>query len=382
MTEQYNKHEQWGTGLTFNWKGQLSGREATFTSGVTYAKDMDKPRQEFQIPWGRGRARNGPPTDDTTFSLENPAMLTEFTYQVLNPLNVRLGARYDWLNGKHRDNRTGVKNSVSYKFFSPKAGLIYSPIDSLDIYANYGRGFTMPGYFAWGASFFQSDNNYDLSKSDQYEIGFRYRPLDWLGFEATYYQLLTDKDGFNDPAGNYIQAGKTKREGIELSVQAVPTKDWSITANYAYMEAKYKEFMNGNINLAGYRLPFVPRQITNVEVAYGPETGFGGRLSFRWESGMLFRDTPLTLANGQPNTTALGNQITPFKASDRGSLDFQLSYTFNEKYKVLFDAKNIIGKSYEGYAYGKSWDTGDYITNYTNPRAFYLTFMMNWDAKE
>jgi outer membrane receptor protein involved in Fe transport len=213
-------------------------------------------------------------------------------------------------------------------------------------------------------------------------LGFRYFPLEWLSFETAYFILKTDNDGYTDPiTGDYELSGKTKREGVEFGVKAVPVKDWTISANFAYIEAKYKKFIQGQQNLAGYRLPWTPRKIGNFEVAYAPETGLGGRISFRWESDALFQDAKLTLINGQPNLQR-GVQVRPFKAPDKYYLDLQLSYAFNENIKLIFDATNVIGKAYEGYAYGKEWDTGDYVTNFANPRAFYLTLKMNWDAKE
>jgi iron complex outermembrane receptor protein len=394
MTEQYNKHNQWGTGLTFNWKGQLSGREASFSSGVTYAKDMDVPRRQWLIPWGLGRS-HGPGSrlyTETTFSLENPAIFAEFSAKVLNPLTIRLGGRYDWLQGKHKDELTGVQTSAKYKFFSPKAGIIYSPIETLELYANFGRGFSMPGGFSGGRTgFFNDEANLKLQKRDQVELGFRYLPLDWLGFEATVYQLKTYDDTLTDPTGAYVQAGTTVREGLELSLQAAPFKDWRFSANYAYMEAKYKDLVERSLldslrsrDMSGYRLPWTPRHILNMEIAYAPKLGLGGRVTFRHEADMMYADSPLTYTDGTPILSPGGVQIRPWKAPDKNYLDIQLSYKFNEKYKILFDVKNVIGKSYEGYAYVNDRDKGtvDYLTNWVNPRAFYLTLVMNWDAKE
>jgi outer membrane receptor protein involved in Fe transport len=383
MTEQYNQHNQWGTGLTYNYNGQIAGKDATFTAGVTYSKDMDDPRATWTIPWGYGRERVSGPASKTSFSIENPAILSEFSYQILPPLNVRLGARYDWIKGKFTDELTKVTGSSNYTFFSPKAGVVYSPLDNLDIYANFGRGFSMPtsfntsqqsgGFFAKG---------FKLARRDQYEFGFKYYPLTWLGLETTLYRLKTYNDFYTDPITSYnVQAGQSTREGIEFSAQAVPAKDWRIMGNFAYMEAKYDKHESGGADFHGYRLPWVPRTITNLEVAYEPELGFGGRLTFRYEADMLYEDNPRKLKNGNPNLSS-GVQKKPWKAPDKGMLDIQLSYKFNDTFKLLFDAKNIVGKAYEGYAYGMEWNTGDYLVNYTNPRAFYLTLQMNWDPKK
>jgi outer membrane receptor protein involved in Fe transport len=143
--------------------------------------------------------------------------------------------------------------------------------------------------------------------------------------------------------------------------ERLPFKDWRFTTNFAYMEAKYKNDPRNS----GLRLAWVPRKITNMELAYTPQIGLGGRVTFRYEDDMLYSDS----------------RSGPWRAPSKAYLDTQLSYKINEKYKILFDAKNIIGKSYEGYAYGKD-SYGDYLVNWLNPRAFYLTFVMNWDAKE
>jgi iron complex outermembrane receptor protein len=230
--------------------------------------------------------------------------------------------------------------------------------------------------------FFNPNADLKLSRRDQFEVGFRYYPLDWLGVETTVYRLKTYDDGFTDPVtDNYEQAGQTTREGIEFSLQASPAKNWRITGNFAYMEAKYDKHLIGLQDMANHRLAWVPRKITNIEISYAPELGLGGRLSLRHEADMLYQDYPRTLTNGQLN---LSNGVLqkPWKAPDKTFLDLQLSYTFNETIKLLLDAKNIIGNSYEGYAYGKNFSNGDYLVNYLNPRAFYLTLIINTDVKK
>jgi outer membrane receptor protein involved in Fe transport len=349
---------------------------------MTYSKDLDDPRKDYYIPWGFGRARQSGPAYNATFSLENPGVLSEFTYQIFQPLNIRLGARYDWLNGKYKDHLTEKSSDVRYKFFSPKAGIVYSPLDNLDFYANYGRGFSMPGNFDDGQDgFFNPHNGLKLSKRDQFEFGIKYRPLEWLSLETTLYHLKTHNDTILDySTWQSTLAGTTTRQGIEFSFLAKPLQDLSFSGHYAYMENKFDDFKIDGVDFSGYRLPFAPRQITNLEIAYAPKLGFGGRISYRWEKDMLYTDNPRTKMDGTPYLIG-GGQAKPFKAPDKTFLDLQLNYTFNETYKLLFDVKNVIGKSYEGYAYGKDYVTGDYLVNYLDGRAFYLTFIANWDVK-
>jgi iron complex outermembrane receptor protein len=124
MTEQYNRHNAWGTGLTYNYKGTLGGKEATFTAGFTYTKEMDVPRSTYTIPWGMGRKRVAPAATDVSFTLDNPSILAEVTYQVHDQINLRIGSRYDWLKGHLENNKNGAEASKSYTFVSPKAGIL------------------------------------------------------------------------------------------------------------------------------------------------------------------------------------------------------------------------------------------------------------------
>jgi outer membrane receptor protein involved in Fe transport len=119
-----------------------------------------------------------------------------------------------------------------------------------------------------------------------------------------------------------------------------------------------------------------PRLTTNLELAYAPPQGFGGRSSFHWEAYNYVRDIPAVQANGQPATTL----PTRVKSQDLGSLDLQLSYRFNDTYKVVFDVTNVLDKKYLGNGAG-SWAQGNYDFTFSPrpPRAFYLGLQMNWD---
>jgi iron complex outermembrane receptor protein len=383
MTEQYNRHRQIGTGLTYNWMGQLGGRDASFTSGVTFAKDMDLPRATWSIPWGRGRSRvpGAPPSSDVTYSLITPAVLAEFNYQAFKFLNLRLGARYDWITGEFKNNLNPTAAEFNYdkvyEFFSPKIGLIFTPTDRLDIYANYGRGFQVPGSLTSGA-FYNPDSNLELTIRDQFEVGARYLPLDWLHLEANLFLLRTQKDNTYDPeTETTTQTGDSARKGFELSFNAMPARNFRIRGNYAYLDAKYINYRTATVNYNDARLTFAPRHVANLELAYAHPSGFAGRLTYRLERDNIHALAPSRLVNGDPNPNTY-----VLKAPDIDLIDLQLSYKFNDNYKLLFDVKNLTDKHYRGYAYGWEAATGDFLTVWRNPRAFYLTFQMNWDAKE
>jgi iron complex outermembrane receptor protein len=381
-TRQENTHKSWGTGLTHSFKGELGGRATTTTLGLTYMYEREDPNKRFPLTWGQGH-RTGAPSRHDTYSLSNPTVFGEITYQILKDLNVRLGGRYDMLEGDYHNHLTGVKeSSPRYKFFSPKAGILFTPLDWLQIYANFGRGFSTPGLSMDANSGFYSNSPFELMTRDQYELGTRMDVADWMNVELSVFKIFTKNDStYDEDLGSLTPAGKTVRQGLEAAVKLTPIQDWYLKANYALMDAKYKSFSQSSggsqLKLDGYRMPNIPKHIVNLELGYAPTgPGFAGRLSLRYEGENYFRSTPSRLENGAVNPT------TPYvaKVKDKTLLDAQLSYRFNDNYKLILDVNNVFDKK---YFYFSTWPTApgaDYRYAPYNPRTFYLTLSMNWDA--
>ncbi|MDR1607859.1 MAG: TonB-dependent receptor [Deltaproteobacteria bacterium] len=382
-TKQANTHKSWGMGLTHSFKGELAGRATTTTLAITYMFEKEVPNKRYRLTWGQGR-KLGALTRHITYNLSNPTILGEISYQILESLNVRLGARYDLLEGDYTDHLTGQSSSSpKYKFFSPKAGLLFTPLDWLQIYANYGRGFSSPGLNPDANMGFYADNQFDLMVRDQYEVGTRMDITDWLSAELAFFKIFTKNDTtFDEDSQTTVPAGKTERQGLEASINVKPTtNDWYFKANYSLMDAKYKTYSSSSggssIKMDGRRMPNIPRHIANLELGYAPYIGLAGRLSFRYEGSNYFRDTPSQLISGAVNP------IRPYvaKVKDKTFLDLQLSYRFNDNYRILLDVNNVLNKK---YVYLSTYPTApgdDYRFAPYQPITFYLTLEMNWDKK-
>ena len=381
--DQSNHHKALGTGLMYNYKGEWGGRDASATLGIDYVRENEL-REQWGLTWGQGRAhRPNSKTMDHEYTIDTLSLLGEVNYQVLDPLKARLGLRYDRFSGDI-DTGSGQGGDLgpnrhydakSRSVFSPKAGLVYTtPVEWLELYANYGRGFGLP-YMETG-DFFINPNS-KITKRDQYELGFRAAPADWIDFNSVVYILNTDQDiTWNPDTEKNENSGKTQRTGIETVVNIYPWKDWTFSGNYTYQTAKYKSHANGTYNLSGRRMTRVPRHITNLELAYAPEEGLGGRLSFNWNADALANDNPPVKLDGTLNTAP------PMKTQDYGSLDLQLSYKFNEHYRLVMDATNLLNKDYTSSG-AYSWVTNDpshpegyYVTGWMKPLTVYFGLEM------
>ncbi len=379
--EQRNDHRALGTGLAYNYKGEWGGREASATLGFDYLREKEL-RETWSLIWGRGRER-GPKNVDQDYRMDTFSAFGEVNYRIFEPLKVRAGLRYDHFSGEMdtgpgqaaSTRLNGIKPNTHYNgkarsALSPKFGVVYTtPLEWLDIYANYGRGF-LP-YMETGEFFTDPDSK--MTQRDQYELGFRASPRDWLDFEAVVYLLDTERDVVYNPETERNQnVGSSRRTGIETAINIRPWKDWTFHADYTYQTAQYKKYRENGFVLDGRHISSIPRHITNLEMAYEPETGFGGRVSYNWNSHAYTNDYPATDINGRPGTRKAK------KLQDYGSLDLSLNYRFDEHRRLVLDATNILDKDYTSSG-NTTWITNDpshpegyFVTGWMKPLTVYL----------
>jgi iron complex outermembrane receptor protein len=380
--EQDSTRRAVGLGLSYNFKGLLAGKMANFTVGTDYLHEEER-RDRYLKIWGQGRKR-GTQVTETFYTLNTLSFFSEISYQVLMPLQLRLGARYDLYNGDLDTGPFQTAETTSllagvhhYKAksigkFQPKFGILYTPLDWLDLYANFGRGFGLSSMT--GGRFFRYG---ETSKRDQIEIGYRVRPFDWIDFDMVYFNINTDHDQTLEvnPITNLsetVYAGKTRRHGIELGFEIRPIDYFKISGNYAYQIAKYKKNETNNDILNGLRMTGVPKHIFNLEAAYEPETGLGGRLNYRYEGDNLSRNVPAYRKNGTPNYN------NSWASPDKWYFDMQINYRFNEKYKLYLDVTNVF--DHDNYQPGAISTPGqiNYSESWGNPRAVYLGLDIDW----
>jgi outer membrane receptor protein involved in Fe transport len=360
---EYNTRRAYGLGLAYNFIGKLAERDISLTTGIDFLHEVDH-RQNYRgsvvtFPWGQGmwkdkqNLNNNLRTTIDTFSL-----FAEVNYQVLDQLKLRLGARYDSWNSELDDysgNRLGISGHRSA--ISPKAGVLYQPLDWLEFFTSYGVSYSVPDPASSALTGFYSGSA-ELQKRDQIEVGYRASPLDWLEISSTAFWLFTTNDSTLDINGNTVYEGETLRQGLENSIRVMPLDYLLFSLDYTYLDARTRKGNVASGPTDGLRLTNSPRHLTSLQVSYAPPEGFGGFLKFHWTADWLSTSTP----------------IATVKQTDRGYLDGQLSYRFNEKYKVRFDLTNILDQKFEQY----NPDNTSTI-NPMPPRLFYLSFEVNYN---
>jgi outer membrane receptor protein involved in Fe transport len=366
-TDLTGKRTAFGTGLAYNFKTTFFGNhDFNLSLGADYLIE-EHTAARYQLAWGYGN-RHFEQLEDYKFNIKTLSFFAQSNYQLLENLRIRLGGRYDQIRGDidYGPHQPVISNthydSKTLGIFSPKIGLLYTPIEQLQIYANYGKGFNLPGL---NDGRFFSEHQLKLTERDQYELGFRASPYSWMDFGSVYFFAETSNDVEKDYNTNKIvNAGQTRRQGIETYVKFFPIEYLTIYADYSYHDVRYK-LNSANPWMNGRRLINVPRHIFNVEVSYRPDQGLGGRASFNWNADLLLRNDPRT-------TTYNG----VYYAENFGTLDLQLNYRFNEKYKINLDVTNVFN---DRPRHGVPNQNGYFAYWPANPTAAYLTFEVDFD---
>jgi len=212
--------------------------------------------------------------------------LTLFDWLVANA-----GFRYDWdkldFTGKTDPTLDGIKQ---YSSFSPKTGLVYTPVSNLSLYFNYSEGIRVPTVqeiFALGP--FGSNLSLKAMKSRNFELGVKGQAVDWLdGSLAFFYMPVRDEIFFiaTDPldpfSGRNENIDKTLRRGIEATLKARIDKWIDAFINYTFTKATFdSDFFVPGINFLdpprlvkkGDELPLVPRHRVGAGINFRPLEG-------------------------------------------------------------------------------------------------------------
>lgn len=168
--------------------------------------------------------------------------------------------------------------STTYRATNPVLGVTRHFGDSLNVYANWGRGFETPTFTELAYRPNASGLNFDLqaSRSRHLEIGAKARLGDDHRLDAALYTIDTDNelvvDTNNGGRTTYRNGGRTERKGLELAytgrVGPGLTAHLAITA----LRAEFQDGFSGGTGTvaAGNRLPGIPSRLVFGELAWRP----------------------------------------------------------------------------------------------------------------
>ncbi|MER3977161.1 TonB-dependent receptor [Klebsiella pneumoniae] len=288
-------------------------------------------------------------------------------WQLTDKLSLDAGVRYSsvWFDSNDYYITPGNgddSGDASYHKWLPAGSLKYALTDAWNVYLSAGRGFETPTINELSyRSNNQSGLNFGLkpSTNDTVEIGSKTRIGNGL-FTAALFQTNTDNEIVVDSSSggrtSYKNAGKTRRQGMELGLDQQFGESWRLKAAWTWLDATYRTNVCDDASCNGNRIPGIARNMGYASFGYQPEQGWYAGSDIRYMSDIMANDENTAKA---PSWTVVG-LTTGYKWS-YGRMDMDLfgriDNLFDREYvgSVIVNESN--GRYYEP-APGRNYGIG------------------------
>ena len=282
--------------------GHLAGRPLTWTVGVSYDYMNDHRKGYVNNNGTIGVLRRN--EDDDVYNIDEYA---QGQWDFAKDWSLTAGVRHSdvqFNSSDHFVTNTNPNDSggVDFQSTNPAVGLLYHLTDSVNLYANYGEGFETPTFAELA---YRPDGttglNFDLqpSTSRNYEAGVKaFVGTDSIA-KLAFFHIDTDNEIVvaQAQAGrtSYMNAGKTRRDGLELSIDGNLGHHFTTALAYSFIDAR---FVGGALD--GNQLPAVPQSNLYGELrwSYPQIAGLYTVLDGRWKDRIYVDDANSASASG------------------------------------------------------------------------------------
>jgi iron complex outermembrane receptor protein len=268
-------------------RGFLNDGAYSITAGFSYDR-LDEARRGYQnfiggITGVQGALRRDEGNRATTFD-----QYIQGEWQAHPRWRLSAGVRNSRVAVTSTDHYFAAGNgddsgATVYRATTPVGGVVYSLSNSVNLYATAGRGFETPTLIEIAYRLGGSGLNFGLqpATSKQYEAGVKMNFGRTLVNAAVFSTRTRNEIVVLSNSGGrsiFQNAGRTSREGFELSASTRIGEQVSLYAAYTYVNARYREdFLTCVITTcavptvlvpAGSRLPGVPQSSLYAEAQW------------------------------------------------------------------------------------------------------------------
>ena len=338
----------YGTGLQYNGRYQWGNTPVELVSGYEFDRSSER------RTGGKSNASNdklaGSLTRDEDNQAQNSDFFAQATAHVSEQISLVGGVRQSYVAFNSTDNYLADKydgsGNASFSATSPVFGITWHANNSLNLYANYGKGFESPtlaemAYSGTTTPVALFNPLLNASSSQHYEIGAKWVPMRNSRVDFAIYQIDSSDEIITSASASgqtsYKNAPSTSRIGWELAGSSKLSDYISATLSIASIDAKYSQtFKSGTTTIAsGNKIPGIPDSSTFAELAWTSDafttktkSPLGTRIGLEWQqAGRIF-------ANDLNTESADGHSVFNLSLSQR--------WTWNEALVTLYGRLNNI----------------------------------------
>ncbi len=272
--------DYYGLGLQYNAQVKMSETPVRWVAGY----EFDRSREKRQ----GGAAALGEKTNTTRDEInqaENSDLFVQATALVSEKISLIGGLRYSTVRLISDDNFLSDGNgsgNTSFSAASPVLGMTYHASDSVNLYANYGKGFETPtlaeaAYTSTTIATAKFNTTLNAANSQHFEVGAKWQVSPVNRLDATLYQInTTDEVVILSSAGGvstFKNAPGTTRTGAELSSLNKISPHWDVNASLSWIDAIYSQaFTSGTNSIAnGNKIPGIPQHTLFSELVWSSQ---------------------------------------------------------------------------------------------------------------
>jgi catecholate siderophore receptor len=265
---------------------------------------------------------------------------------IINPQwELVLGLRHDRFDVDYTDLATtnqpnrNEKLNVTDNKISPRAGLIFKPLENLSLYASYSQSFVPRAgdQFNMGGSLAQV--NLSPEKFINHEVGAKFDVSPELSLTAAVYKLQRENIAVTNPSAptEVIVIDGQETKGLELGVSGKVNNKWSVFGGYAFQDGQIdKEFSTGTgssrqTTLSGTELGQTPRQTFSLWNRYQFNEVWGAAI------GVISRSEMYALTPTITNSTILPGYTR---------IDAAIYGQFTKNLRLQVNLENLTNKEY------------------------------------
>jgi iron complex outermembrane receptor protein len=280
-----------------------------------------------------GGEKTGALTRNEDNSAQNSDAFVQGTVLAADRLSATAGLRASSVRITSEDYFLGNGNGsgdVSYSAANPVLGLTWHTLDTLNLYANYGRGFETPtlvevAYTGTGAPNFNP--NINAARSQHYELGAKWAPEARSRVDFTLYQIdTTDEIVVAVSSGGstaYKNAPGTRRTGWELAGRTLLSPNWRATLSASAIDARFSQGFSNVVNgvtynvSSGNSMPGIPQHFLFTELLWSAQSldNAGRKPGLGTQAGAEVVSAGKLYANDSNTASAEGYTTLNLKAS-------------------------------------------------------------------
>jgi catecholate siderophore receptor len=310
--------------------GYFTGISPTTTTVRVPVTDP-RPRQPIVF-------RAGPTDADNTGVARGAAIYVQDQVTLTPTLKAIVGTRYDRLAVDFTNRRNGARITRTDGLVSPRAGLVYAPVEPLSLYASYSKSL-VPRAGEQLASLTPGNAALEPEAFVNREVGAKWDVTPRVSADLAVYRLDRRNVAIANPAvpTELILVDGQRTQGAELGLAGRVTERWSVVGGYAYQDGTITRTQSAAAR-AGARLAQLPRHSASLwnRVDLTPAWGMGLGIVYR---GAMFASTDNTVT--LPGYTRV-DAAAFYRPSPHWGVQLNLENVFDRAYYASANGNNNI----------------------------------------